>query len=125
MDAYNFYWYSPNSGDYYYGTVYDDGTYGYFTGQTYYDGSLSTESGSADGYYYIYSSSNATGSGYSAGQVTGTSAYWDAQSGSSLTTWYGSSTVAGSSGLGSEYNWASTSTGWDYFGNDYYEANYA
>ncbi len=69
LTAYYFYWYSPNSGDYYYGTVYDDGTYGYYTGEYVYGPYSSTESGSGDGYYYIYTSVDAAGSGYVTGEV--------------------------------------------------------
>ena len=69
--AYYFYWYSPNSGDYYYGTAYDDGSYGYYAGEVVYGPHSSTESGGGNGYYYIYNSADATGSGYAAGDVQG------------------------------------------------------
>lgn len=123
LTAYQFYWYSPNSGDYYGGTVYDDGRYGYAVGQYVYGPHANTETGAADGYYRIFASSNATNSGRSAGEVTGASFYYDAQSGRCLPTYYGGGTLTGNGGLGSEYDYVDNGPGYDLVGRDYYEAD--
>ena len=126
LAAYSFYWYSPNTGDYYYGTVYDDGTYGYYAGEVVYGPYSSTESGGGNGYYYITGSADATGSGYAAGDVKIGSYYHDGDSGVSMATYYGArGYVTGSSGLGSEYDYAwAPPNSYDLFGYDYYEANF-
>ncbi len=125
LTAYYFWWYSPNSGDYYYGAVYDNGSYGYHVGEVAYGPYSSTESSSGDGYYYIYNSADAAGSGYAAGDVKVGSVYYDGDTGTSMYTYYGYyGDVTGTAGLGSEYDYAITDSGtYDYFGNDYYEAN--
>ena len=124
LGAYYFYWYSPNSGDYYYGVAYDDGTYGYYLGETYYGPYSSTESGGGDGYYHIYDVEDGTGSGYSSGYVVTGSTYYDGDTGTTMATWYGSQGIAtGAYGLSSEYDYAVTDSGsYDSFGHDYYEA---
>ena len=125
LTAYYFYWYSPNSGDYYYGTVYDDGSYGYYAGEVDYGPYSTTESGSGDGYYYIYSSADASGSGYAAGYVVVGTTYYDGDTGTTMSTWYGQQGYAtGAYGLGSEYDYAHANSGtYDIFGGDYYEAD--
>ncbi len=122
--AYYFYWYSPNSGDYYYGTVYDDGSYGYYVGEYVYGPDSTTESGSGDGYYYIYDSFTADNSNYKAGYVSGATFYYDGNTNSYMTVYFSYNHICGYGGLGSEANSAKTPNGkWDNFGNDYYEAN--
>ncbi len=126
LTAYYFYWYSPNSGDYYYGTAYDDGTYGYYAGEVVYGAYSNTQTGSGDGYYYIYTSADASGSGYAAGYVQTYTYYYDADTGTTMSAYYGSQgIVTGASGLGSEYDYAYASNGggYQFFGEDYYEAN--
>ena len=129
LTAYAFWWYSPNSGDYYHGTVYDDGTYGYSVGQTIYSPIPYTESGGSNGFYTIYGISSASTSGYSAGNVTTGSGiygyYWDGDSDQGLPFLYDTATVTGYSGLGSEYNIVYTASGYECIGYDYFEANYA
>jgi VCBS repeat-containing protein len=114
LAGYAFYWYSANSGDYYYGTAYDDGTFGYAVGQTVNGANAATESGSLYGYYLIYDSFDATSSSFLAGQVTGDASrpfYHDGQSGQDLARFYASSAVLGNAGLGSESDYAFVATG--------------
>ena len=131
LTAYSFYWYSPNSGDYYYGTVYDDGTYGYYVGQTVYGPNSGTETGALDGYYVIIDAATLDTSDFQTGYVTRDPAYpyyYDGQSGTELLRYDDSMVVIGYSGLGSESDYAyyseSASTLQIYrFGYDYYEAD--
>ena len=54
------------------------------------------------------------------------STYHDGDTGTSMSAWYGQQGVAsGAGGLGSEFDYALTSSDtWSYFGHDWYEANY-
>src|SRR5689334_20229805 len=122
LTAYYYWWYSPNSGDYYSGTVYDDGNYGYYVGENYNSPYSYTESGYADGYYHIYESADATRSGHNAGDVT-TNSYYDTSIGSTLKSYSGSSSAVGYSGLGSEYNSAWNGSYYEDYGGDYFEVN--
>src|SRR5262249_35986405 len=131
VTAYNFYWWDPQgSGDWYYGTVYDDGTFGYRVGQTIQGPYNSrTEVSNHDGYYYIYSSDSVipfSSGAHQAGEVR-TRNYHDAQSGLNLTTYnqYYGYVSSQHSGLGYERDWIWNSGGnYVEFGSDFLEADY-
>ncbi len=102
---YDFY-FVYNDGSYYYGTVADNGSYGYYSGET-----VST-SHTYGGYYYIYANAGATSQ--ASGSVQ-TSSYYDTTSVQTYTPYYSGSTD-GSSGLGSEYDWTYGASGYQYYG---------
>jgi len=108
---YDFY-FLYNDGSYYYGTVADNGSYGYKTGQA-----IST----AYGYYDIYASAGATTA--TSGTVS-TNNYHDATTGSTYTPYYTALGYAdGASGLGSEVDYTYGAKGYAAYGaGGYYEA---
>ena len=71
---YDFY-FVYNDGSYYYGTVADNGTYGYYSGEKI------TTSHSNGGYYYIYANAGTTSRALGSVQTT---YYYDTTSGASL-----------------------------------------
>ena len=100
-------------GSYYYGTVADNGSKGYYSGETI--------NGYNGGYYYLYANAGSTSE--ASGRVS-TSSYYDSTSGKSYKPYYsGLNGYDGSSGLGSEYDYTYGAKGYQPFGySGYYEA---
>ncbi len=100
-------------GSYYYGTVADDRSKGYYTGD---------KINTSYGYYYIYYT-NAGSTSEKSGTVY-TMGYYDKTTGKSYTPYYTSNgKTDGSSGLGSEYDYTYGAKGFLLFGgNGLYEA---
>jgi Cadherin-like/CARDB len=105
---YDFYFIYPD-GSYYYGTVADNGSYGYSVGETVY--------GTTQGYYYIYSSAGATSE--AAGTVSETY-YYDSYNGLAYTPSY---TAAGTAGLNKDLDYVYSNAEYQAYGyGGYYEA---
>jgi hypothetical protein len=125
ISKYNFTYYyngSNGSADYYTGTVYaKTGTY---TAGNYYDYTTTANETGANGKYYI-SGATTTGTALDIGKVYIDKYYDVDSSGDSFTPYYTGTTTSGTSGFGSEYNYVydSAKGSYDYFGNDYGEAD--
>src|SRR5205085_871834 len=94
MNLYDFY-FVYNDGSYYYGTVADNGPYGYHS---------SVQANTSYGYYYIYNKES-TATSRAVGSVQAYY-YYDRSNGTGYTPYYaGIGSNDGSSGLGSEYDY--------------------
>ncbi len=102
---YDFYYVYPD-GSYYYGTVADDGTYGYAVGET--------VNGTTKGYYYIYASAGSTSE--AAGTVSDTS-YYDVFTGTTYTPYYhANQSYSGTTGLNTDFDYIFSNNVYQSFG---------